>query len=181
MVSLFSYIQSHYQRFVPFLTIDSMRYSYLICSHHPASPIEGNSLFPSYSATSWSCFAKYISSNFFRLYLRLVFQHSNHSPLSKVLLWITVGLRLVSASCPSRLHHAWSAAALIRPRPWLGMHIPWSASTPWGASMSFRVHCVKRLHPNSAYLLWMGRRFCEFRECFRKEVVVLLPFALHCH
>jgi len=46
------------------------------------------------------------------------------------------------------LHRAWSAAALIRSRPWLGMHIPWSASTPLGASMSSRVRSsMRRLHP----------------------------------
>ena len=32
----------------------------------------------------------------------------------------------------------------------LDMHLPWSASTPLWASMSSRVHFVRRLHPNSA-------------------------------
>ena len=71
-----------------------------------------------------------------------------------------------------RLWHAWSAAALIRPRPWLGMHIPWSASTPLGkhelqSSLLRSVLTLIRLWP------WTGRRFPELRGHFQWRIVVL--------
>ena len=101
-----------------------------------------------------------ISSSTWQLALRNMWCLSLPIPFSSANMWSSV-LTLERATLmwgngrwgPSRLCHAWSAAALIRLRPWLGMHIPWSASTPLWASMSFRVQFVKRLHPNSALVM----------------------------
>jgi len=109
-----------------------------------------------------------------------------HSPSVERLSWVVS----VAQAMVDKVHFlgyaTHSATVLTRPQPRLGMHLPWSASTPFRASMSSRVHFVRRLHPNSAFAMngqtpsCTSRAFSSTDNCPACHGLALLPLHFLC-